>query len=102
MHLVFVLNVCRRWQIARAAGDARRVRAFGETLEAIAREGTVFASAGSEPRQDLTRPTTTATRTEMGWIVCGHKVFCTMAPAAVAELHQGETVLDLGSGGAST
>jgi alkylation response protein AidB-like acyl-CoA dehydrogenase len=42
----------------------------------------VFASAGSEPRQDITRPTTTATRTETGWIVCGHKVFCTMAPAA--------------------
>jgi alkylation response protein AidB-like acyl-CoA dehydrogenase len=82
MHLVFVLNVARRWQIATAAGDERRVRAFGETLEEIAREGTVFASAGSEPRQDLTRPTTSATRTETGWIVSGHKVFCTMAPAA--------------------
>jgi alkylation response protein AidB-like acyl-CoA dehydrogenase len=82
MHLVFVLNVARRWQIATAAGDERRVRAFGETLEEIARQGTVFASAGSEPRQDLTRPTTTAKRTETGWIVSGHKVFCTMAPAA--------------------
>ena len=56
MHLVFVLNVARRWQIATAAGDERRARAFGETLEEIARHGTVFASAGSEPRQDLTRP----------------------------------------------
>ena len=82
MHLVFVLNVVRRWQIATAAGDLRRVRAFGEALEEIARQGTVFASAGSEPRQDLTRPTTTAKRTETGWIVSGHKVFCTMAPAA--------------------
>ena len=82
MHLVFVLNVARRWQIATAAGDERRARAFGETLEEIARDGTVFASAGSEPRQDLTRPTTTAKRTETGWIVSGHKVFCTMAPAA--------------------
>jgi alkylation response protein AidB-like acyl-CoA dehydrogenase len=82
MHLVFVLNVVRRWQIATAAGDERRTRAFGETLEEIARQGTVFASAGSEPRQDLTRPTTTAKRTKTGWIVSGHKVFCTMAPAA--------------------
>jgi alkylation response protein AidB-like acyl-CoA dehydrogenase len=82
MHLVFVLNVARRWQIATAAGDERRARAFGETLEEIARAGTVFASAGSERRQDLTRPTTTAKRTETGWIVSGHKVFCTMAPAA--------------------
>jgi L-evernosamine nitrososynthase len=82
MHLVFVLNVARRWQIATAAGDERRARAFGVTLTEIARDGTVFASAGSEPRQDLTRPSTTATRTETGWIVSGHKVFCTMAPAA--------------------
>ena len=82
MHLVFVLNVARRWQIATAAGDERRARAFGETLETIARDGTVFASAGSEQNQDLTRPKTTAKRTETGWIVSGHKVFCTMAPAA--------------------
>jgi alkylation response protein AidB-like acyl-CoA dehydrogenase len=82
MHLVFVLNVARRWQIATAAGDDRRARAFGETLEEIAQDGTVFASAGSERRQDLTRPTTRATRTETGWVVAGHKVFCTMAPAA--------------------
>ena len=82
MHLVFVLNVARRWQIATAAGDERRARAFGETLEEIARDGTVFASAGSERRQDLTRPTTRAKRTETGWVVAGQKVFCTMAPAA--------------------
>jgi alkylation response protein AidB-like acyl-CoA dehydrogenase len=82
MHLVFVLNVARRRQIATAAGDERRARAFSETLEKIARDGTVFASAGSERRQDLTRPTTRAKRSETGWIVSGHKVFCTMASAA--------------------
>jgi len=82
MHLVFVVSVLRRWQIATAAGDERRARAFRETLEEIARDGTVLASAGSEPRQDLTRPTTTATRTETGWTVSGHKIFCTMASAA--------------------
>jgi alkylation response protein AidB-like acyl-CoA dehydrogenase len=82
MHLVFVLNVSRRLRIAIAAGNERRARALRETLEEIARERLVFAAAGSEPRQDLTRPTTTARRTESGWIVDGHKVFCTMAPAA--------------------
>jgi alkylation response protein AidB-like acyl-CoA dehydrogenase len=71
MHLLFVLNVARRWQIASAAGDERRARAFAQTLEQIAREGIVFASAGSEPGQDLTRPKTTATRTETGWVVSG-------------------------------
>jgi alkylation response protein AidB-like acyl-CoA dehydrogenase len=84
MHLVFVLSVARRWQMATAAGDERRARAFGETLEEVAKDGTVFVSAGSELRQDLTRPTTTAKRTGRGWIVSGHKVFCTMAPAADA------------------
>jgi alkylation response protein AidB-like acyl-CoA dehydrogenase len=82
MHLVFLLNVVRRWQIATAAGDQRRTEAFAGTLEQIARDGTVFAAAGSELGQDLTRPTTTATRTENGWVVSGHKVFCTMSPAA--------------------
>jgi L-evernosamine nitrososynthase len=77
-----VRNVVRRWQIATAAGDERRARAFGETLEELVQDGTVFVSAGSELRQDLTRPTTTARRTETGWVVSGHKVFCTMAPAA--------------------
>jgi alkylation response protein AidB-like acyl-CoA dehydrogenase len=82
MHLVFVRNVVRRWQIATAAGDERRARAFGETLEELVQDGTVFVSAGSELRQDLTRPATAARRTETGWVVSGHKVFCTMAPAA--------------------
>src|SRR5215831_8028021 len=67
MHLVFVVGVLRRWQIARAADDKRRAQAFGQTLERIVRERTVFAAAGSEPRQDLTRPATTATRCGEGW-----------------------------------
>jgi alkylation response protein AidB-like acyl-CoA dehydrogenase len=82
MHLVYLLNVVRRWQIATAAGDSRRSGAFAATLEQIARDGTVFAAAGSELGQDLTRPRTTATRTEDGWTVSGQKIFCTMSPAA--------------------
>ena len=82
MHLVFVSSVARRWQMATAAGDERRAGAFGETLEEVAKGGTVFVAAGSELRQDLARPTTMAKRTETGWIVSGHKVFCTMASAA--------------------
>jgi alkylation response protein AidB-like acyl-CoA dehydrogenase len=82
MHLVFVLNVVRRYEIATAAGEERHARSFAATLEEIARDGIVFAAAGSERGQDLTRPATTAMRTETGWIVSGSKVFCTMAPAA--------------------
>jgi alkylation response protein AidB-like acyl-CoA dehydrogenase len=82
MHFAYLMNVVRRWQIAVAAGDGRRADALEQSLEEIARDGLVFAAAGSEPRQDLTRPATTATRTEEGWIVSGRKVFCTMSPAA--------------------
>jgi L-evernosamine nitrososynthase len=82
MHLVFLLNLVRRWQIAVASGDDRRAGAFAGTLEEIARERTVFAAAGSEARQDLTRPATVAARTDEGWTVSGQKVFCTMSPAA--------------------
>src|SRR5262249_37293417 len=82
MHLVFVLNVVRARQALLAAGDDRRAAGFGATLENVVQKGTVFASAVSEARQDLTRPATTATRTESGWTLSGHKIFCTMSPAA--------------------
>src|SRR4051795_5932269 len=82
MHLVYVLNVARRWEKARAAGDERRLAAFGRALGEIVREGTVFAAANSELGQDLTRPQTRATRTDDGWIVSGRKAFCTMSAAA--------------------
>jgi len=82
MHMAVVLNLVRRWALAKAAGNARRVAAFGSTLEAIARDGAVIATAVSEPGQDLTRPSTTATRTDAGWRIDGRKVFCTMSPAA--------------------
>jgi alkylation response protein AidB-like acyl-CoA dehydrogenase len=82
MHFAYLINVVSRWQTAVAAGDERRAGAFGGTLERIARDGTVFAAAGSEVGQDLTRPATTAVRSESGWMISGRKVFCTMSPAA--------------------
>jgi alkylation response protein AidB-like acyl-CoA dehydrogenase len=82
MHLVALLNMERRRQVAVAAGAERRARAFGSSLEAIARDGSVLAAAISEPGQDLTRPATRATRTATGWRIDGRKMFCTMSPAA--------------------
>jgi len=82
MHFAFLLNVLRRWQMAVASGNERRTQAFAATLAEIAGAGTVFAAAGSEPGQDLTRPATTARRNGDGWIVSGRKLFCTMSPAA--------------------
>jgi len=82
MHLVAVLNMERRRQVAVAAGKERRARGFAASLEQIARDGVVLAAAISERGQDLTRPGTVATRTASGWRIDGRKMFCTMSPAA--------------------
>jgi alkylation response protein AidB-like acyl-CoA dehydrogenase len=82
MHLTFVLASVRRSELAQASGNERRARAFASTIEEIAREGTVYEAAVSEPAQDLTRPGTKATRTDEGWTISGRKIFCTMAPGA--------------------
>jgi alkylation response protein AidB-like acyl-CoA dehydrogenase len=82
MHLIAVLNMERRRQVAVAAGAERRARGFASSLEQIARDGVVLAAAISERGQDLTRPGTLATRTESGWRIDGRKMFCTMSPAA--------------------
>ena len=82
MHLVAVLNMERRRQVAVAAGQDRRARGFASSLEQIARDGVVLAAAISERGQDLTRPGTRATRTDSGWRIDGRKMFCTMSPAA--------------------
>ncbi|HEX4187751.1 MAG TPA: acyl-CoA dehydrogenase family protein [Solirubrobacteraceae bacterium] len=82
MHLVAVLNMVRRYQVALAAGAERRATGFASSLEEIARNGVALAAAISEPGQDLTRPATVATRTESGWRIDGRKMFCTMSPAA--------------------
>src|SRR3989440_9617289 len=82
MHLVAVLNMERRRQVAVAAGAERRARGFTSSLEKIVRDRVVLAAAISERGQDLTRPGTVATRTESGWRIDGRKMFCTMSPAA--------------------
>src|SRR6476660_7120395 len=82
MHLVAVLNMERRREVAVAAGAERRARNFASSLQQIAHGGVVLAAAISERGQDLTRPGTVATRTESGWRIDGRKLFCTMSPAA--------------------
>jgi alkylation response protein AidB-like acyl-CoA dehydrogenase len=93
MHLAAVLNMERRRQIAIAAGAQRRARGFAASLEQIAHNGVVLAAAISERGQDLTRPGALATRTDSGWRIDGHKVFCTMSPAAT-DLYVSVTYID--------
>ena len=93
MHLVILMNIVRRWQIAVAAGDERRAEIFGASMGSIARDGVIIAAAISEHGQDLTRPRTTATRTGTGWRIDGRKAFCTMSPAATV-LYTAVTFVD--------
>jgi L-evernosamine nitrososynthase len=93
MHLVAVLNMVRRHQVAVAAGAERRARAFAASLEQIVHDGVVLAAAISERGQDLTRPGTVATRTGAGWRIDGRKMFCTMSPAAT-DLYVAVTYVD--------
>jgi alkylation response protein AidB-like acyl-CoA dehydrogenase len=93
MHLVAVLNMERRRQVAVASGAERRARGFASSLERIARHGVVLAAAISERGQDITRPGTVTTRTESGWRIDGRKLFCTMSPAAT-DLYVAVTYVD--------
>ena len=95
MHLVAVQNMERRRQVAVAAGAERRACGFASALEQVARDGVVLAAAISEPGQDLTRPSTRATRTASGWRIDGRKLFCTMSPAAT-DLYVAVTYADGG------
>src|SRR4029453_16352831 len=56
MHLVGVLNMERRRQVAVAAGAERRARGFAASLQQIAAGGAVLAAALSEPGEGPTRP----------------------------------------------
>jgi alkylation response protein AidB-like acyl-CoA dehydrogenase len=86
MHLVAVMALARRMRVADAAGKPPRAEAFAESLRTIVRERSVISAAQSERSQDLTRPATRAERTPTGWRIDGHKIFCTMSPAATTLL----------------
>jgi alkylation response protein AidB-like acyl-CoA dehydrogenase len=82
MHMVVLSNIARLWRWADADGHDRRATALAKPLRAAARGELIIAAAVSEPMQDLTRPATTATRTEDGWRIDGRKIFCTGSPTA--------------------
>ncbi len=83
MHFAVVVNTVRSWRIAVARGDERKAASISDGLRFVAAADVVFAAAASEPSpQDLTRPSTTATRVGDGWAINGRKMFATMGPAA--------------------
>ena len=87
MHLAVVLNIARRWHAARAAGNERRERAFAGSLQAIGRGEVVLAAAMSEPGPG---PHAAAharrAHARRAGAIDGHKIFCTMSPAATTLL----------------
>jgi alkylation response protein AidB-like acyl-CoA dehydrogenase len=85
MHLSAMLNIVRQWQIATASGEPAKANALAGVLRGIADADVVLAAAISEPAgQDLSRPATTATKVDGGWVVNGTKRFATMSSAATA------------------
>src|SRR5918995_4187491 len=83
MHFAVLINIVRSWRIAVSRGAERPAEAIAGGLRAVVAADVVFAAAASEPSpQDLTRPSTTATRDGDGWVISGRKIFATMAPAA--------------------
>lgn len=83
MHFAVLLNIVRGWQVGMARGAEDQASVLAGLLRHVADEDVLFASAVSESSpQGFTRPRTAAVRTEDGWVIDGHKVFATMAPAA--------------------
>ena len=82
MHLATVANIARHRRRLEAAGETRHAEAVAAALASIARERTVIATAISEPRQDITRPSTRARRSGDGWRLDGRKIFATGSPVA--------------------
>ena len=93
MHLIPLVNTAHRWRAATLARHPPRPPAHRGTPQRVARGGARVAAAGGGPDPDLTRPRTRADRTDDGWVVSGHKVFCTMSPAAT-ELYAAVTFDD--------
>ncbi len=72
MHFAVLINIVRSWRVAVARGEERKAAAIADGLRGIVADDVVFAAAASEPGpQDLTRPSTTATRVGGGWAVNG-------------------------------
>jgi alkylation response protein AidB-like acyl-CoA dehydrogenase len=86
MHLLILMSMVRRWQVAVHRGDTRRAAAFGRSLERIVDDAVIIAAAVSEPKQHLTQPATRASRDGQDWLLDGRKIFCTMSPAATVLL----------------
>ena len=57
-------------------------RAFGSSLRGDRARRRDHGHGGQRAGQNLTRPSTTAMRTDSGWRIDGRKIFCTMSPAA--------------------
>jgi alkylation response protein AidB-like acyl-CoA dehydrogenase len=92
MHVAGLASMAHTYRQAVASGHQSRVKKLGFAIRAMAQGKQVVAAGVSEPAQDLTRPSTTAVRTENGWRINGTKIFCTMSPAStslfVAVTHQ--------------
>jgi L-evernosamine nitrososynthase len=86
MHLILAANLACRHRMVKRAGNERAAARFAAVISMLVQSSAVVSAAVSEPAQDLMRPSTTAVRTDDGWVINGRKIFATMSPAATALL----------------
>lgn len=82
MHMIMMMTYAQQYRAALATGDEAKATGVGRAMARAASDRMVIAAAVSEPDQELIRPQTTARPDGDEWVIDGHKIFISMAPAA--------------------
>jgi alkylation response protein AidB-like acyl-CoA dehydrogenase len=80
MHLGVSRGMARAYQLAEQTGRSSERTSI--PLRAIAAGNMLICATATERGTDNLHPYTTATRTDDGWLINGHKMFVTMSPLA--------------------
>lgn len=82
MHIVTLASYARGYRRLAATGKSGAADAALKHLAGLVAGRSAIAAAQSEPSQQLTTQHTKAVATPEGWVINGHKIFSSMAPAA--------------------
>lgn len=82
MHVITMAAYTRGYRRLRVAGKEAAADSALHSLSQLVSGRTAIGAAMSEPDQRLTSQNTRAVATPQGWIINGHKIFSSMAPAA--------------------
>jgi alkylation response protein AidB-like acyl-CoA dehydrogenase len=82
MHIITLAAYVRGYRRLAMAGKTEAAEAAVQHIAGLVSGRTAIAAAQSEPSQRLTSQQTKAVATPAGWVINGHKIFSSMAPAA--------------------